>query len=123
MGMLVTGSISSPRIFISTSIMISENFLYHQFTQKTVGKTARCHHSHICPETKFCVRGSGKIKHLVLRCAPDPLPTRVVLPFNHYFESRSQMSLVALLPDRSLFLVEHRQTAYFFLIRDRIVQA
>src|SRR2546430_12033458 len=41
MGIFVTGSIISPRIFISTSIVISSrsNSLYHHFAGEAVGKS------------------------------------------------------------------------------------
>src|SRR5207302_10942573 len=88
MGIFVTGSIISPRIFISTSIVISSrsNSLYHHFACEAVGKSGGCNHRDIAAH-----RGNGGVERFetqgfVLPSAADRLGAGLVLPFDHYFK-------------------------------------
>src|SRR6516164_1088883 len=87
MGMLVTGSIMSPRIFISTSIGTPGNCqlpaatqnrssvigmgqlhgsLYHHFPQQTVGKTRSNLYHDITPQSRSGPGWSCEVQDLVL---------------------------------------------------------
>src|SRR5580765_1331310 len=134
MGMLVTGSIMSPRIFISTSIVkpLGSGIvgaaqrrlpsLYHHFSEQTVRKPAGNQHRHVSSYDGMSVVVGHKIRGLVLRSAADPLLTRVVPAFNHYFNSLAHMSLVA--PLLNFLLASHAdgEAARFFFIRDGVFQ-
>src|ERR1700733_2927174 len=114
MGIFVTGSIRRPRIFISTSIAVSENAvsektLYHHFAQKAVGKAAGHHYRHISTNIWLCVVADSEIKLLVLRCSPNPLASSFVLAFHHHLKRRPHIFLIPTLLDQSLLFIEHRQ--------------
>src|SRR5207237_5259952 len=88
MGIFVTGSIISPRIFISTSIVISSrsNSLYHHFACEAVGKSGGGNYRDIAAHS-----GNGgverfEIHHFVLRSAANPLAAGFILSFNHHFK-------------------------------------
>src|SRR6266481_9061539 len=89
MGMLVTGSIMSPRIFISTSIVtpgrhiqncsIQQLFpcsLYHHFAQEAVRKTPYDPYWNVTSDRRNRAFRNGEIQNLVLRGAAAPLATR-----------------------------------------------
>src|SRR5664279_5019799 len=94
MGMLVTGSIMSPRILISTSIVVPpaacpvirlrdttrKRFLFwrplpsaHQFSQQAVGERLRHQYRHIAPDSRFSFLIQHEIQRLVLRGAAGHL--------------------------------------------------
>src|SRR5207247_10884833 len=75
MGIFVTGSIISPRIFISTSIVISSrsNSLYHHFACEAVGKSGGFNHLDIASDSG---NGGGErfvIHEFVLRSSAHRL--------------------------------------------------
>src|SRR5580698_9151978 len=122
-GMFVTGSIKSPRIFISTSIVIScLSFLYHHFARQAVGKTNRGAGGSIAPNGGREVFRGGEIEHLILRSPSDPLVSGFILPFNLDFKCLAEMPLIATLLDLSLPLVHHGKTANLLFVRDGVFQ-
>src|SRR6267154_6698967 len=113
-GMLVTGSIINPRIFISTSIALllslrSETALGHScgsdsiapeqrarrvirprpllnhHAQQTVGETPGNDHVNIAAHGRHGTLRSGKVQGNVLRGSTNKLPTSLIRTFNHYF--------------------------------------
>src|SRR5438552_18492858 len=88
MGIFVTGSIISPRIFISTSIVISSrsNSLYHHFACEAVGTSGGGNYCDIAAHVGNGAFGNSEIHHFVLRSAAAPLGSGFVLPFTHYFK-------------------------------------
>src|SRR5580698_5565941 len=104
MGMFVTGSIKSPRIFISTSIVISY-FLYHHFAYQAVGKASSGKRGSIAANSGCHALRGDEIEHLILRSPADPLSAGFVLPFNHDFNNRAEMPLIASLLDFALSFV------------------
>src|SRR6202040_4332817 len=87
-GMLVTGSIINPRIFISTSISCSPLLkslrLYHH-AQQTVGKTPGNDHVNIAANGRHETLRSGKVQGYVLGGSTNKLSAGRVGTFNHYF--------------------------------------
>src|SRR2546427_7091787 len=84
MGIFVTGSIISPRIFISTSIVISSrsNSLYHHFAGEAVGKSGGRKYLDITADS-----GDGALRefenyHLFFRNAGNPLAAGLLLPLH-----------------------------------------
>src|SRR5262249_41066651 len=81
MGMLVTGSIMSPRIFISTSMAPSQTPLHHSYAlaHQRVGARARHAHLQIPADqrivTACCIR---KIQRAIVGRPPDPLTQRLI---------------------------------------------
>src|SRR5437879_3558202 len=116
-GVLVTGSSISPRIFISTSIAtpcvftITTSGRLHHVTQQAVWKCRSDLYRHITALLKAAVRRCGEVQCLVLGCPADPLTTRFVLSFNHYFKLLAYMIVISTLLDASLFLQQHCETA------------
>src|ERR1051325_938577 len=110
MGILVTGSIMSPRIFISTS-MRSLPFLIplhhssgtdtcHALADQRVGTCAR--HQHIQITTHqgiFVLRPASmsisKIESSILRRTPDPLAERLVPPLHVYLLNLTDQCRIA----------------------------
>src|SRR5438876_4057594 len=84
MGIFVTGSIISPRIFISTSIVISSrsNSLYHHFACEAVGKSGGGNYRDIAAQTGTAGANALKIRALFLRSAPIQRARGLVFPFN-----------------------------------------
>src|ERR1700682_226681 len=128
MGMLVTGSIISPRIFISTSIVapgaISDfrlkssllRSLYHHFAQQAVGKAPGGNHGNITARCRNHRRRPGEIQRLVLRSATDPLTPGLVLSFNHHFKDMPHMPLIPPSLDLALSLLQDHQPAGFLFV-------
>src|SRR2546427_6897062 len=84
MGIFVTGSIISPRIFISTSIVISSrsNSLYHHFACEAVGKSGGGNYPGIAAPSG---KGGGERfenYHFFLAKAANPLAPGVHLSLN-----------------------------------------
>src|SRR5258707_164665 len=87
-GMLVTGSIINPRIFISTSIScspVTKSLRLHHHAQQTVGETPGNDHVNIAAHGRHRALRSGKVQGNVLRGSTDKLPTSLIRTFNHYF--------------------------------------
>src|SRR5437867_5556194 len=108
MGIFVTGSIISPRIFISTSIVISSrsNSLYHHFACEAVGKSGGGNYRDIAAHS-----GNGgverfEIHDFVLRSASDPLATGFVFSFNHYFKYSALVGCVFVHLDITLLFLQ-----------------
>src|SRR5215831_15970838 len=88
MGMLVTGSIMSPRIFISTSMSPPPTSLHHSygFTHQGVGPRARNPYRQVLSHQRIAVGGRvGEVEGAVVRGAADPLAERLVAAFDHHF--------------------------------------
>src|SRR5271169_5512656 len=115
MGMLVTGSIISPRIFISTSGMVPPlcGLAYH-LAQQTVRKACADVHSNVTTRLRNCVTGGGgEVQRFVLRSAADVLSASRILAFNHHFKCLPQMTCAQALLYLLLMLLEDRKTARF----------
>src|SRR5579864_6828622 len=120
MGMLVTGSIMRPRIFISTSICP----LYHHFAQQAVGKTACNPHGGVAANHGVrSVRSGRKVQHLILGGATAPLIADFISAFNHHFNNVSDMALIPPFLDIALALHENSQTTGFLLIGNGVLQS
>src|SRR5208282_4444196 len=137
MGMLVTGSIISPRIFISTSIMLPpgacpfilpmqyaaqpvSGWLDNHIAQQAVGKCLRDPYVYVVSDAGLRLTVDHEIKRLVLRGAADHLSTGRVLPFHHHLKRLAQMPAVACPLDLSLVLLQDLQAARFLGVRNRI---
>ena len=105
MGMLVTGSIISPRIFISTSIMVPSRrcltldtrlayetqtlsgFLDGHLPQKAVGKSLRNLYSYILSDARLRSAVDHEVERLVLRSAARDLSAGWILSLHHDFNN------------------------------------
>src|SRR5437764_2915289 len=94
-GMLVTGSIIKPRIFISTSIPALYFGSDYHFSYQAIGKTCRDAHIGVTADGRFHCRRRHEIQRLVLSGTTHPLSTRIVPGFNHYFSYFANMARVA----------------------------
>src|SRR5580658_9338739 len=77
-GLLVTGSIIRPRIFISTSIWRLLPTLVYTLAGQRIGPGTSHAHVYIKTVQIFIRAGTQEIQRLVLRSTPDPLPRRLV---------------------------------------------
>src|SRR5277367_1766773 len=95
MGMLVTGSIISPRIFISTSMLGPPSLvvsLHHAsppavlggvcFAHQRIGTGARDTHRKIPADQVYVRFRVREIQSAILGCAANPLTQRLVASFN-----------------------------------------
>src|SRR5271170_3886166 len=100
MGMLVTGSIINPRIFISTSIVALQRplplILPIEYAAQAVCGCLACHlaqqtvrkylcdfHVDVLPNTRLMAAVGDEVQRLVLRGAANHLPASGILPFYH----------------------------------------
>src|SRR5215472_5851186 len=94
-GMLVTGSIINPRIFISTSIAFSPmTALSDHDAQQTVRETPGYKNVNITAHGRHGLFWRGKVQGYVLRRAANYLASRLIYAFNHYFKCLSHSLLV-----------------------------
>src|SRR5882724_6590493 len=107
MGILVTGSIINPRIFISTSMMPS---LQHQFTQKAVGETFCYQHVNISAYGWNQTFRGGKVQGNVLAGSSYDLPPGLILSFNHYLINTANPILIIGPLDFTLAFLKDLQT-------------
>src|SRR5438270_12691068 len=77
-GMLVTGSIIKPRIFISTSIPTLYFGSDYHFSYQAIGKTCRDAHIGVAADGRLDAWRHCEIERLILRGAADPLSTSIV---------------------------------------------
>src|ERR1017187_7174111 len=97
-------------------------FLYHQFAQQAVGKTAGDADWSVASGFGICGWGSCEIQGFIVGSAPDVLCPGFVSTFNHYFTSCSDVSLVACGLNLALLRHEHFQAARFLFVGDGILQ-
>src|SRR5580765_3767584 len=119
-GMLVTGSIIKPRIFISTSI---HALLLDQFAQKTVWKTPGNEHVNITAHGGNCTFRAGKVQGNVLRGTPNHLGPGLVFSFNHYFIDLADASFIVGSLYLALPLLQNLKTLRFLLVGDAVNHA
>src|SRR5436305_2033658 len=84
-GILVTGSIIKPRIFISTSIRPSYFSLHHihqTLTDERIRARTRHQHRQVLAQERWRSLRVREIQYTVLRGPPDPLAERFVAPFH-----------------------------------------
>src|ERR1700683_1169327 len=81
-GLLVTGSIIRPRIFISTSIWRLLPTLVYTLSGQRIGPGPSHAHIHVEAAQVFARGGWGEIGRLVLRSAADPLARGLVEPLH-----------------------------------------
>src|SRR5215472_12196109 len=112
-GMLVTGSIINPRIFISTSIRAPRSDSLNHFSHQTVREARRASHVHVASGLQFRPLGRGEVHHLDLRRSAYPLLPRLVLPFYHDANGLAQVPPISMRLDLLLFAVQHRQPPCF----------
>src|ERR1700733_1270400 len=113
-GMLVTGSIIRPRIFISTSMCL----LHHGLTGQRVRAAAR--HAHVYVFTDELVRDLGaivrKTQGAVARGAAGPKAQRFVTPLDiDLFDGSDEAHIVANLNGALLFLDDGEPARFLFL--------
>src|SRR5271157_5740017 len=121
MGMLVTGSIMRPRIFISTSMRPSAPTLHHSYAlaHQGVRPAVRDPHHKQPPHQGFrAVSGVRKIERAIVRGAPDPLPQRFVPPLHQDFPRGADQPGVAADLDGALTLLQRHQAALLLLVRN-----
>src|ERR1700693_6049732 len=130
MGMLVTGSIINPRIFISTSIAASPgssdgtNNSYHLansdhlLPHQAVGPGAGDANFEVFSHQAGARR--KKIYHAVARCATRPLAVLVTTIFHQHLEAAANEALVAHHLDLPLALEQHGQAADLFFFGDAV---
>src|SRR5712692_9700301 len=145
-GIFETGSIISPRIFISTSIKTSKEQRCFEgarlqprrsnpfnsralapeggghFSHQTVREASRNQHPNVAPSRQLDAFRHRKVHHLNLRRPPHPLSPRRILPFHHHLKHLPHMPLITMRPDRLLFVVGHSQPPSFLRIRNRVIQ-
>src|SRR6266567_4668645 len=122
-GMFVTGSIMSPRIFISTSMLPPPSLLllYYCFTRERIRSRAghadrKIFTCEILPAIRVRIDGVREIERAVLRGPPDPLAGRLVVAFHHRIVYRANERAVATDLDAALQFLEDREPeALFFL--------
>src|SRR5580704_5895479 len=112
-GMLVTGSIIRPRIFISTSMCL----LHHGLTGERVRAAAR--HAHVDVLADELVRGLGaimrKTQGAVARGASGPKAQRFMTPFDvDLFNGSDEADIVANLNGALLFLDDGEPSRFLF---------
>src|SRR5437868_224171 len=110
-GMLVTGSIIKPRIFISTSIPALYFGSDYHFSYQAIGKTCRDAHIGVAADRGFHCRRRREIQRLVLGGAADPLSASIVPGLNHYFSYFANMARVADLLYLALTIHQNSQAA------------
>src|SRR5215475_4752313 len=137
-GMLVTGSIINPRIFISTSIWDlrrASPLLQYQTSANSTSANRLVHH-HLAYETVWealCYKHPGvtssrgkygrirrEIHGFILRAAADDLSASLISSFNHYFQNSPDVLLVINPLNLSLSLLKNAQTLRFFLVGDAV---
>src|SRR3954449_5562146 len=92
MGILVTGSIIKPRIFISTSILGPCFGSDYHFSNQTI-REARSHsHIGVATDSRLKCLWSGEVQRFILRRTPHPLRPSFISGFNHYFSYLSDMA-------------------------------
>src|SRR5437016_464467 len=143
MGMLVTGSSISPRIFISTSMefplgpadragpglgamsltrlqircFLKLEPVIRPHTGQAVG--APCGNANL-PREPNPVSFSGKVNHPVARRTSDRLAEPGLKPFDQHLELAPNQSLVPARLDRALLFLELGQSRRLLLVRDRV---
>src|SRR6266567_3267048 len=146
MGMLVTGSIISPRIFISTSMKFPLAYRSRRTgvahatvrqsalpqTLRTAGSSSKWISLYTdqavgapsgdadFPREPNPVRFSGKVNHPVARRTSDRLAEPGLKPFDQHLELAPDQSLVPSRLDRALLLLELGQSRRLLLVRDRV---
>src|SRR5215469_6502168 len=115
-GMLVTGSIIKPRIFISTSMPSLQHRsgrLIYGFADERIGACARDSHRYILAQQRVFI-ASREVERPVVRCAANPLAKRLMPPFHVYlFHGADQVGIAPNL-NRPLPLVENDDTPGLF---------
>src|SRR5215475_4061474 len=111
MGMLVTGSISNPRIFISTSMKSSRLCLVYTFSGQRIGPGARYPNLDVSAKQVSIRVGAQKIQSLVLRSSADPLAGCLVEAFHKTFFHRSDVCGIPPHLDGALPLLHDSQAA------------
>ena len=96
-------------------------FLYHQFAEEAVGKTAGYEDGSVASGFGNCGWGGGEVQGFVVAGAADVLGSGIVLAFNHYFTVRADIFLVIDGLYFALFGHEHFQAVSFFFVRDGIL--
>src|SRR5271163_1258326 len=128
MGMLLTGSIINPRIFISTSM--GSPFLLdagHGFAGQRIWAGARDPNIRKFSNQCFALSrtrmsGVGEIQGAVL-CGPaDPLTCGLIIPLHEGFLVVSNQFGIAADLDGALPLLHNRQAARFFFLGNVIVE-
>src|SRR4051794_151489 len=110
MGILVTGSIIKPRIFISTSIPALYFGSDYHFSHKAIRKTCRDAHIGVTANGRLDAWRHCEIERLILRGAAHPLSASIIPRFNHYFSYFANVTRVADLLYLPLTLHEDPQT-------------
>src|ERR1039457_344251 len=127
-GIFVTGSIMSPRIFISTSMVPPlVLLLYYRFTGERI--RARARHAdreilagEILAAIRVRIDGVREIERTIPRGPPDPLARGLVVAFHHRFFHRSHQPAVAPDLDGALQLLQDGEAAALFFLGNMIVE-
>src|SRR5215472_6878751 len=109
MGMLVTGSIMRPRIFISTSMAPSQLSLHHSctFAHQRVGPGAGDAHGQVRAQELVAVGGGmGEVESTVVGGAADPLAERGMPSLDQNFLDGADALGVAADLNQALFFLQ-----------------
>src|SRR5438270_10581101 len=120
MGILVTGSIIKPRIFISTSILGPCFGSDYHFSDQTVREACGDADIGVTPDRKLGLWRNSEIQGLVLRGATNPLSASFVSGFNHYFSYFADMPHIAGFLDLPLPLHKDGQAARLLVLGDAV---
>src|SRR5262249_34643381 len=119
-GILVTGSIINPRIFISTSMGASpQSSLDHRqaLAHQRIGSRSRHLHRHVLSHQLARDTRSRKIHCAIVGRPTDPLPGRLISSFHQHFAHCADHLRIPANLDRSLLLLHHREPALLLLFR------
>src|SRR6202167_6315186 len=123
-GILVAGSMTRPRIFISTSMVnsLTRATLRDGLADKAVGVAVGNPHRNITSRSGTDQVRSREVDGLVLRAAANTLASLAVNSFNRRFHHFSYVPGVTSSLNFTLAVEEHLQTTALLLFRDAVAQ-
>src|SRR5271154_4330248 len=119
-GILLAGSMTRPRIFISTSMVTSVMRLGDSLAHKAVGKALGDPYRHIAARSGMDRLRSREIDSLVLRAAAVHLAPLRVIPLNRCLHNLSYMVGIVRPLDLTLALHKHLQPPAFLFFRHAV---
>src|SRR5579863_8597964 len=128
MGMLLTGSIIKPRIFISTSIWSPFSLDVHDcFAGQRIRTRARDPNIRKLPDQCLavlwtCLFRMNEVESAILCCPADPLTRGLIIPLHEGLLGGSHQLGIAADLDGALLLLQDGQAPGLFFFRDLIFQ-